>query len=126
MSSTNTDTKKKMMIDALKKTLGNVSAAASQVGISRNTHYDYLKSDNNYRKEVDSISEMAIDFVEGKLFESIQNGSDTAIIFYLKTKAKARGYIEKTTIDLHSKPFDLKKTILNFMNERDEETKDSD
>lgn len=95
MSSTNTDTKKKQMIEALKKTLGNVSAACGQVGISRNTHYDYLKRFPEYKEEVESISEMAIDFVEGKLFESINNGSDTAIIFYLKTKGRSRGYIEK-------------------------------
>jgi hypothetical protein len=96
MSSTKTDTLKKTMIDALRKTLGNVSAASKQVGMSRNTHYEYMKNDEQYKKDVEDISEMAIDFVEGKLFESIQNGSDTAIIFYLKTKGKNRGYVEKT------------------------------
>jgi hypothetical protein len=107
MSSTNTDTKKKQMIEALKKTLGNVSAACGQVGISRNTHYDYIKRFPEYKEEVESISEMAIDFVEGKLFESINNGSDTAIIFYLKTKGRSRGYIEKheTKLDATIQPF---------------------
>jgi hypothetical protein len=99
--STKTDTNKKQMIEALKKTLGNVSAACQQLGMSRNTHYDYMKSDEEYKNEVDAISEMALDFVEGKLYESIKNGSDTAIIFYLKTKGAKRGYRE--TINNHIK-----------------------
>jgi hypothetical protein len=99
MSSTKTDTNKKQMIEALKKTLGNVSAACAQIGMSRNTHYDYMKTDENYKKEVESIADMALDFVEGKLYESIKNGSDTAIIFYLKTKGKSRGYVERQYIE---------------------------
>lgn len=96
MSSTNTDTLKKQIIEALKKNLGNIASACSQIGCSRNTHYDYYKKDEDYKKEVDDIQNIALDFVEGKLFESINNGSDTAIIFYLKTKGKKRGYIERS------------------------------
>ena len=35
------------------------------------------------------------DFAEGKLMQQIDGGNITAIIFYLKTQAKDRGYIEK-------------------------------
>lgn len=117
MSLTNTDIKKRAMIEALEKSLGIVSTACSQVGISRQTHYEWLKEDEKYKESVEDISEMAIDFVESKLHEKIngvtvqtfnskgepqiydQAPSDTAIIFFLKTKAKKRGYIERQEIE---------------------------
>lgn len=117
MSVTNSDITKKAMIEALKKSLGIVSTACQSVEISRQTHYRWLAEDTDYKSQVEDISEDAIDFVESKLHEKIdgitiqtynskgepviyeQAPSDTAIIFYLKTKAKKRGYIERQEID---------------------------
>lgn len=114
---TNSDITKKAMVEALKKSLGIVSTACQSVDISRQTHYRWLSEDADYKSQVEDISEDAIDFVESKLHEKIdgimvqskntrgeevvytQPPSDTAIIFYLKTKAKKRGYIERQEID---------------------------
>jgi hypothetical protein len=90
---------KKVMIAALEKTLGIVTAACKASGISRDKHYYWMNHDPIYKKAVEEIGEMGVDFAEGKLLESIKNGSDTATIFYLKTKGKARGYVEKTEVD---------------------------
>ena len=87
------------MIEALEKSLGIVTAAAKIVGIERTTHYKWLESDADYKNAVDGIQDIALDFAESKLHQSIQNGSDTATIFFLKTKGKKRGYVEKTEID---------------------------
>lgn len=113
---TNSDIIKKRMVEALKKSLGIVSTACESTEISRQTHYRWLAEDPEYKRQIDDISEDAIDFVESKLHEKI-NGvsmvkhnddgdvyyelapSDTAIIFFLKTKAKKRGYIERTEIE---------------------------
>lgn len=114
---TNSDITKKAIIKALEKSLGIVSTACNSVGISRQTHYRWLSEDEEYKQAVDDISEDAIDFVESKLHEKI-NGvqmvkhdnkgddvyydlapSDTAIIFYLKTKAKKRGYVERQEVE---------------------------
>jgi hypothetical protein len=94
-----TNNKKKEMIEALKKSLGVVTNACNKVGINRSTHYDWLKDDEEYKAAVLDIEDIAIDFVESKLHQSINNVSDTAIIFYLKTKAKKRGYIERQELD---------------------------
>ena len=86
---------KKAMIEALEKSLGIVSTAAKQVGISRDTHYRWMSGDEDYKAEVEELSEVALDFVESQLFKQIKEGNTAASIFYLKTKGKKRGYIER-------------------------------
>ena len=92
---TNGDILKNKMLAALEKSLGIVSSAAKYAGIARNTHYEWMQSDAEYKAKVDELSNIALDFAESKLFESIKNGSDTATIFLLKTKGKHRGYVER-------------------------------
>ena len=97
------DIHKKAMIEALEKSLGIVTAACKSVGISRQTHYDWMAADPEYKAAVDGIADIALDFAESKLHQSIQNGSDTATIFFLKTKGKKRGYVEKQEIEQTTK-----------------------
>jgi hypothetical protein len=94
----NTDKNKTEMLKYLEYYKGIVTSAAAAVGINPKTHYDWLKSDVNYKQSVDMIIESQIDFVENKLFDAIELGNITAIIFYLKCKAKKRGYSEKEII----------------------------
>ena len=91
-------TLKKAMIEALEKSLGVVTTACKIVGISRNTHYLWMREDDEYKKEVNDIENMALDFVESQLFKNIQEGKTSEMIFYLKTKGKKRGYIERQEI----------------------------
>ncbi len=90
--------RKKAMYDALVKQLGVVTAAAKQVGIGRTTHYKWLREDENYRAWVEEIPDITLDFVENALFRQIQEGNTTSIIFFLKTKGRERGYVEKQEI----------------------------
>jgi transcriptional regulator of acetoin/glycerol metabolism len=41
-------TLKKAMIEALEQSLGIVTTACKKVGINRKTHYDWLKTDEDY------------------------------------------------------------------------------
>lgn len=95
---TQTDTKKKAMIAALQQSLGVVTSACKAVGISRETHYKWLREDVDYKYQVDDLSNIALDFAESQLHNQIKNGSTPATIFYLKTKGKKRGYIERQEI----------------------------
>jgi hypothetical protein len=112
---TSGDILKKRMLAALEKTLGIVTKAADIAGIDRATHYKWLDSDPDYKAAVESIADMALDFAESKLHEmidgpmkevltdeGIQQVKDSpvpsAVIFYLKTKGKKRGYIERTEV----------------------------
>ena len=96
-----TATLKKAMLAALEKSLGVVAPAVKKVKIDRATHYDWYKNDSRYKAAVDAIQEIALDFAETKLHSSIRKGSDTANIFYLKTKGKKRGYIERSELDIN-------------------------
>jgi hypothetical protein len=91
--------KKGEMIKALVKSLGIVTIACEKVGIERSTHYDWIKADEEYKNAVEDISDVALDFAESMLHKQIQDKDTIATIFYLKTKGKRRGYIERTEID---------------------------
>ena len=91
---------KKALLKSLEKSLGVVTTACKQVGIDRTTFYRYYKEDEEFKKQVDDLSNVAKDFVESQLFKQIQDGVPTSTIFYLKTKAKDRGYIERREYDL--------------------------
>jgi hypothetical protein len=92
--------KKEQLLEALTKSLGIVSTACLSVGVSRTTYYKYYNDDEQFKSQVDDISDIAIDFAESQLFELIKGGNITAVIFYLKTKGKKRGYVEKQELDL--------------------------
>jgi hypothetical protein len=90
---------KKAMLQALEKSLGVVTPACKAVGVSRQVHYNWLKEDAEYKAAVESTDDIAIDFAESNLHQQIKKGVPSSTIFYLKTKAKKRGYIEKQEID---------------------------
>lgn len=95
------DIQKTNMIEALEKSLGVVTTAVKQVGIARSTHYDWMNNDPDYKAAVEDIADIALDFAESKLHKQIEKEDTIATIFYLKTKGKKRGYIEKTETDLN-------------------------
>ena len=92
------------MLEALKHSMGIVSPAADMVGIKRQTHYVWMKADAGYKDEVEAIQERTYDFVETKMVERINAGSDTMLIWYSKTKMKQRGFVERTELEVTEKP----------------------
>lgn len=105
-----TEQNKKIFLEALEQCKGIITDACKSTKIGRTTVYLWRDSDPDFKKALEEINETVIDFVESKLFQKIEGvymqdsenevyktpPSDTAIIFYLKTKAKKRGYVEKT------------------------------
>jgi hypothetical protein len=87
--------KKKLMIEALKHQLGNVTLACKEVGITRDTHYRWIKEDAEYKEETTNLDDFVIDYVENELYKKISKGDTACILFWLKCKAKHRGYIER-------------------------------
>lgn len=94
---------KKALIEALEKSLGVVSTACKAAGVSRDTHYRWLKEDPEYKDQVEELAEVAVDFAESHLHKLIKDGNPAATIFFLKTKGKNRGYIERQEIAVAEK-----------------------
>jgi len=94
---------KKALVEALEKSLGVVSTACKAAGISRDTHYRWLKEDPEYKAQVEELSEVAVDFAESHLHKLIKDGNPAATIFFLKTKGKSRGYVERQEIAVAEK-----------------------
>lgn len=93
------DTLKENFVKVFRQSMGIVKYACEAVKISRQTYYNWYNSDAEFKQAVEDVNEESIDFAENALRKKIAEGDTTATIFYLKTKGKKRGYVERTEID---------------------------
>ena len=94
------------MIEAINEAQGFVSKAAEIAGVSRATFYNYLKKYSTVKQALEDVREKRHDFVEIQLMKGIKEGNITAIIFYLKTQCKSRGYVERQQHEVTGKDGD--------------------
>lgn len=90
--------KKESILKALEQSLGVVTVACKKADIPRSTFYKWINEDEVFAIAVNDIENIALDFAESQLHSQIGNGNTSATIFYLKTKGKKRGYIERQEI----------------------------
>jgi hypothetical protein len=74
----------------------NVTATSARIRIDRGTFYDWCEKDPVFGAAAAEAFESLIDHVEDKLHKLIDCMEPSAVYFFLKTRAKKRGYIEKT------------------------------
>ncbi len=86
------------IIGAVKEYKGLLTLAAVKAGVNYKTLWRYTQDYPSVAEAVKESKEFMLDVAEGKLFKAIQDGNMTAIIFFLKTKGKSRGYIERQEI----------------------------
>lgn len=91
---------KTRMIEALKASLGVVTPALNTANVGRSTYYRWLDDDADFKKEVEALSELTIDFVESQLYRQIQAGEVASTLFFMKTKGKKRGFQESKELDI--------------------------
>jgi len=94
--------KKESVLKALESSLGVVTVACKSADVPRSTYYKWLNEDKEFAKSVKDIENIALDFGESQLHKQIGDGNTSATIFFLKTKGKRRGYIERSELDLSS------------------------
>ena len=107
--------KKETLLQALENSLGIVSTACNRTGISRSSFYKWYHEDEEFRKKVDDIDNVKLDYVETKLFKNIENEKEKSIIFYLQHKGHKRGYVQKQNINLTSNEEDIKKIEIEII-----------
>ncbi|UQB67584.1 hypothetical protein [Epilithonimonas zeae] len=89
---TSTQLKKARLLKAMEKTLGVIQPACRMARVNRQTFYNWLKSDSQFKDDYQEVLEDACDFAEMSLIQQIADGNTTAIIFFLSHKAKHRGW----------------------------------
>ena len=85
-------------INAIHKSRGLLTAAADALGCTRGAIYEAAKKHPEIQQAIEEARERTTDVAEGKLFQKINEGDNTAIIFYLKTQGKKRGYVERQEV----------------------------
>ena len=86
------------MISAIKEAKGIVSDACKILNCSRQHFYNKMREFTTVQQTLESIREQRTDYVEGQMMRLIDELNPTMIIFYLKTQAKNRGYIERSEV----------------------------
>ena len=84
----------------------NITATCTALGISRKTFYEWKDKKKKLAEGLEAAEESIIDFAESKLVEHINNDDVQALIFFLRTKGKKRGYVEKTETDVNINAFE--------------------
>jgi hypothetical protein len=72
--------------------------AAKSLGCSTRVVRAYRARHPSLQKVVDDCIEANLDLAESQLIKAIENGSLSAIVFYLKTKGRRRGYAERRDV----------------------------
>ena len=86
------------IVKAFNSTCGVLQDAAEKLKINRATLSKWIKADPALKEALETAREEALDLAESKLFELMEDGNLTAIIFFLKCKGKKRGYVERTKV----------------------------
>lgn len=108
---------KEKLLVALEKSLGIVTSACKEVGISKDRFYSYYREDPKFKESVDAINDYQLDFVESQLFKKIKEGSEKSIHFYMRYKARSRGYKESIDIDANIR---VEQPLLKPLDEEDD------
>ena len=112
--SNKTEQSKKRVLKALEESLGIVTNACKEAEIGRTQFYEWINTDEDFAKAVLSVEDIALDFAESQLHKQIREGIPTSTIFYLKTKGKKRGYIERQEFDHTTQGDKIQPTIINL------------
>lgn len=84
----------------------NVSATCAALNISRQTFYDWKEKYPALKKALEDADDSILDWAETKLIKNINDGNLTALIFFLKTKGRKRGYVEQIDNNVTSNAFE--------------------
>ena len=95
--------KKAEFLEIYRKNMGILTTACRKADIaSRQTIYNWMKSDPEFEQAMKAVLEERKDFAENAMLQKIQAGDTACILFYLKTQCRDRGYIERSELAVDS------------------------
>lgn len=86
------------LIPLIEELNGNLSMVSRKLGVARNTVYRFISDKPTIQQALSDAREKMIDNVESKLYSKALDGDTTAMIFFLKTQGKSRGYVERQEV----------------------------
>ena len=98
-------------LKAIEGSGGIYSIVAERLGVNRVTAWRRIKNNKVLLDAMEQETERMGDVAEAMLFKKIKQGDMTALIFYLKTKHKHRGYVERSEVAGEIK----QPVVLNFV-----------
>ena len=101
---------KRQFLEVYEKKAGNIREACAAMGMPRSKYYVWRRNDPAFAEAVDDVLEGLKDYAESKLMINIGQGKEASIFFFLKCKAKDRGYIERMDIN-HSATLTLEAVL---------------
>jgi len=87
-----------LIIEAIKKTRGNISRAADKLGCCRHTIHLRIEAEPAIKQVLHNCRERFLDETEDVLQEKVLSGDTTSMIFTLKCLGKKRGYEFDTNV----------------------------
>ena len=88
----------KKFLNAIPDSGGFITTIAKRVGCARQTVYSAIVKYPTVKQAIADEKDQITDMVENQLLKQIREGNTTAAIFYLKTQAKDRGYVERQEV----------------------------
>lgn len=88
----------KQIETAIQEKRGNVAAVARSLGVSREAIYKQIRKYKTLQGALDTARETMLDNAETALYDQALEGNTTALIFFLKTQGKSRGYTERSEL----------------------------
>jgi hypothetical protein len=80
---------------AIRASAGFVTQAAKKAGMSYKALYERIQKSPELKLLLEETLEEKLDFAEGHLMQLVGTGELGAICFFLKTKGKKRGFVER-------------------------------
>lgn len=78
---------------------GNLAAIGRQFDVTRQAVAKRVHGSAKLQKAWDEARETMLDNAETELYDQMLNGNTAALIFFLKTQGKGRGYVERQEIE---------------------------
>ncbi len=120
MGELTTKMKQQVMLEALRKHFGVVNRSCKAAKISKPTYYGWIKTDPEFKKEIEEIKDFVLDEIENVAYDLIVNQKNVAMtIFALKTRCKDRGWKEVREVELSERSLNSFIDKINGPHERE-------
>lgn len=113
-------TRKIQAIKLLGESFFNVSWVCGQIGIQRRSFLRWRELDPEFERACIDVQEGIYDEAELYLQKKIRDNDTASLIFFLKTKCKQRGYVEKKEVEYMG---EARPAVFNLIEKSAEEIK---